>query len=409
MRGAVDAAVRDAVGGAVRGAVGTAVGTAVDAAVGTAVDGAVRDAVRTAVDGAVGGAVRGAVGTAVRGAVDAAVRAAVGAAVDGAVGTAVDAAVRGAVRTAVDGAVCDAVGGAVRAAVFGAVGTAVFGAVGTAVDGAVDAAVRDAVGAARRAAVGDDSNVLTKGALDAIRRGWSNRFGGRWWAGGWWYGFAWPSYFRDVVGLEFESPEVWERHEAHKNMSSAGWVWLHKDFAMVCELPTMIAREEPRGTAVRRLHCTDGPAITWADGTCLYFIRGARIDDADFIKNNALLTVERVQAERNVEVRRIMIDLYGAARYLREANAQLRHEDETGRLWALPQRGDVDIVMIEVVNSTPEPIDYTPAEGESGEWRQKRWFKHYWLRVPPTTKSAREGVAWTFGMAAEEYAPSVES
>jgi len=29
----------------------------------------------------------------------------------------------------------------------------------------------------------------------------------------------------------------------------------------------------------------------------------------------------------------------------------------------------------------------------------------YWLRVPPDTGTAREGVAWTFGLSAEEYEP----
>ena len=50
--------------------------------------------------------------------------------------------------------------------------------------------------------------------------------------------------------------------------------------------------------------------------------------------------------------------------------------------------------MVEVINSTPEP------DGSR---------KTYWLRVPPTTQTAREGVAWTFGMGASEYVPSRES
>jgi hypothetical protein len=33
----------------------------------------------------------------------------------------------------------------------------------------------------------------------------------------------------------------------------------------------------------------------------------------------------------------------------------------------------------------------------------------YMLRVPPTTKTAREGVAWTFGLAADAYQPSAQS
>ena len=41
--------------------------------------------------------------------------------------------------------------------------------------------------------------------------------------------------------------------------------------------------------------------------------------------------------------------------------------------------------MVEVVNSTPEP------DGSR---------KTYFLRVPPTIGTAREAVAWTFGLGA---------
>ena len=52
--------------------------------------------------------------------------------------------------------------------------------------------------------------------------------------------------------------------------------------------------------------------------------------------------------------------------------------------------GDEDVVMVEVVNSTPEP------DGTS---------RTYWLRVPPRTRTAKEGVAWTFGLDGAAYAP----
>ena len=34
--------------------------------------------------------------------------------------------------------------------------------------------------------------------------------------------------------------------------------------------------------------------------------------------------------------------------------------------------------------------------------------KRYFLAVPPTMKTARKAVAWTFGMSADEYKPEVE-
>jgi hypothetical protein len=106
------------------------------------------------------------------------------------------------------------------------------------------------------------------------------------------------------------------------------------------------------------------------------------------------LTADRISAESNAELRRVMLEHFGYDRYLREAGARTLHQDETGTLWYLALPGDEPLVMVEVVNATPEP------DGTS---------RVYWLRVPPTTRTAREGVAWTFGLTADEYQPMVQT
>jgi hypothetical protein len=70
------------------------------------------------------------------------------------------------------------------------------------------------------------------------------------------------------------------------------------------------------------------------------------------------------------------------------------HRDETGVLWRVEFDDDEPLVMVEVINSTPEP---------DGSRRT------YFLRVPPDTETAREGVAWTFGLTAEEYQPLAQT
>jgi hypothetical protein len=50
--------------------------------------------------------------------------------------------------------------------------------------------------------------------------------------------------------------------------------------------------------------------------------------------------------------------------------------------------------MVHVVNKTPEP------DGS---------YKDYFLCVPPTMRTAREAVAWTFGLDADAYKPLVET
>jgi uncharacterized protein DUF6745 len=164
----------------------------------------------------------------------------------------------------------------------------------------------------------------------------------------------------------------------------AGWWWPFERVAVMSERPTMLARDDQG-----RLHGEDGPAIAWPDGLVLHCWRGMLVP-ADLIGQLDGLTVERIHSEQNAELRRVLTERYGFDRYLRDAGATRVGTDETGVLWRLPIDGDEPLVMVEVTNSTPEP------DGSS---------RRYWLRVPPTTRSAREAVAWTFGVAPEEYRP----
>lgn len=165
---------------------------------------------------------------------------------------------------------------------------------------------------------------------------------------------------------------------------AAGWWWPFEQVAVVSERPTVLARDHQG-----RLHGEDGPAIAYSDGLALHCWRGLPVP-ADLIGRLDQLTVERIHAEQNLELRRVLTERYGLDRYLRDAGATRVGADETGVLWRLPVDGDEPLVMVEVINSSPEP---------DGSRRR------YWLRVPPTTRSAREAVAWTFGLAAEEYRP----
>ncbi len=164
----------------------------------------------------------------------------------------------------------------------------------------------------------------------------------------------------------------------------AGWWWPYEKTAIVSERPLALHRDE-----AGRLDRGDGPALGYADGFELYAWRGMPVP-RDFLDELTSLTPERIRDEENAELRRVMLEYYGYDRYLDESGAKPVHRDETGVLWRVELVGDEDVVMVEVVNSTPEP------DGTS---------RTYWLRVPPTTRTAREGVAWTFGIGADLYEP----
>ncbi|WP_055637448.1 DUF6745 domain-containing protein, partial [Streptomyces griseoruber] len=169
---------------------------------------------------------------------------------------------------------------------------------------------------------------------------------------------------------------------------NAGWWWPFARVAVVSERPVALHRDE-----AGRLDHGDGPALAYPDGFALYAWRGMPVP-ADFLAELPSLTPERIRAEENAELRRVMLEYYGYDRYLADSGARPVHRDGTGILWRIDLADDEPVVMVEVVNSTPEP---------DGTRRT------YWLRVPPSTRTAREGVAWTFGLAADGYRPLLET
>jgi len=142
-----------------------------------------------------------------------------------------------------------------------------------------------------------------------------------------------------------------------------------------------------------RLHSDHGPALAWRDGTAVYLWHG-RLIDADLVEDSRPLSLTRIALERDPNRRRVLIERYGLGRYLLECGAAEIQHDECGRLYRLEQRLDEPIVAVRVVNHTPHP-DGT--------------FEEFWLRVPPSTRTAREAVAWTFGLSPEEYDPIMQS
>ena len=136
-----------------------------------------------------------------------------------------------------------------------------------------------------------------------------------------------------------------------------------------------------------------GPALLYPDGFGIWAIHGVRVPQR-VIEAPTTITAQEVAAEQNVAVRRVMIERMGTARYLREAGAVKVNTDDWGTLWSLDSPGDERIVMVEVLNSTPE------ADGS---------FSTYWLRVPPATRTAHAAVAWTFGESVETYAPVIQT
>jgi len=222
------------------------------------------------------------------------------------------------------------------------------------------------------------------------------------------------AFFRDVAALNIDFAPL-APYESLAKLS--GPRYTHEKFCIVSDKPEYIKGYWRDGRFIA--HCEDGPSHRWRDGSCIYTWNGRQIGwrfgarsggNPDIIDHPETITISAIHHEPNAEIRRVMIARFGAARYARESGAELLHEDEFGKLWRTERPGDSPIVMLECVNGSPEPIDYVPGDGESGEWAGNRWHKHYWLRVPPTIQTARAAEAWIHGLDhAEQYAPQVRT
>ncbi|MDR0481271.1 MAG: hypothetical protein LBG66_05230, partial [Gallionellaceae bacterium] len=160
-----------------------------------------------------------------------------------------------------------------------------------------------------------------------------------------------------------------------------------RDFAVVCERPVVFHRESASLQAVwgtHSLHCADGPVVAFQDGWGVYAIHGVRIPfrQRHIVERPETITVEEIEAEENTEIRRVMIDRYGPARYVADSGATVVCELgadhpivglRTARLLRKDVPGDEEdegepIIYADLLNSTPEP-DGT--------------VKRYMLRIDP--------------------------
>ncbi len=168
---------------------------------------------------------------------------------------------------------------------------------------------------------------------------------------------------------------------------AAGWAYLYRDIAFVCDRPAAIAVD-----GQGRMHNGEGPAVRFRDGWSTFAWKGLEMP-AWIIRAPERIGLSAIEREPRIEVRRAMIERIGAARYVALGGARLVAEDADGKLWKRRGWGEgegaFEWAAVEVVNGSPEP------DGSR---------RHYFLQVPPHVASAREAVAWTYGLSARQYA-----
>lgn len=193
-------------------------------------------------------------------------------------------------------------------------------------------------------------------------------------------------FFKEECGLITETEKIEGISQCAKE---CGWFIPMTDCCIVSERHSSLYRD-----AEGRLHSLEGPAIAYPDGYELYFIHGIRMDKR-IVMEPETITTDEILATENVEVRRVLTDMYGLEKFMPDCGATIIDEDERfGKLWKKEMDDDEDLVVAEFLNSTPEPDGTT---------------KIYFIRMPPEMTCIHTAVAWGFGMTKEQYSPQDES
>jgi len=278
----------------------------------------------------------------------------VGASVWDSVWDSVRASVSASVRASVSASVRDSVWDSVRASVWDSVRDS------------VEDSVRDSVEDSVRASVGDSVGDSVYGQQEAS-----------------WLGFY--EFFRNELNLINQTEKLKGLIELSKH---AGWFLPHKEICWVSERHCLLNRDD-KG----RLHSLNQPSVLYPDGWSIYAVHGVRVPEY-IIMNPNQITIKKIEEENNLEIKRIMIERFGQERYLMESNAKMIHKDKFGELYYKEIKNDEPLVMVKVINSTPEP------DGSRN---------NYFIRVDPKIKTAHAAVAWTFSMKKKDYKPLVET
>ena len=124
---------------------------------------------------------------------------------------------------------------------------------------------------------------------------------------------AFYRFFRNECGLVEET----EKTEPLINLNcEVGWWWCYDDVVFFSEKPTICKLEN------RQLHCEDGPAIAYSDGLKIYSIGGVTVPEY-VVMNPEQITIQKINDETNMEIKRIMTDRYGISRYLTDVGAKV--------------------------------------------------------------------------------------
>jgi hypothetical protein len=182
-----------------------------------------------------------------------------------------------------------------------------------------------------------------------------------------------------LLGVQYPADLQEQLQDWEDLCSACGW-WIAAGQIVICSE----RNEKNTFDDEYRLHCADGPAILCRDGFSVYAWHGTRIPRA-WIEEKESIDPTLALTHPNMEQRLALTQILGWGKILEKMPAKTIDKDKDpmiGRLFECDLPDAPKSRFIEVLCGT----------GRS-----------FVLAVPPETKTALEGNAWTYGLEAKEY------
>ncbi|WP_242902784.1 DUF6745 domain-containing protein [Actinomadura terrae] len=200
----------------------------------------------------------------------------------------------------------------------------------------------------------------------------------------------WTSYHdavRRMTGGGFTPEQDMALNLWSDAIRSCGPWWPHEELCIVSERPVALHMEVSGNTGEVRPHSEDGPALRYADGWEMHFWHGTPVpawvvDDP---------SVERIEREPNVEVRRCAIEKLGWASYIDQAGLRL--------VASAPDPGNpgAELRLYDLRRETRVLLAVNGSVERDGRRRR------YGLTVPGSLDDPIAAAAWTYGLPADAY------
>lgn len=188
---------------------------------------------------------------------------------------------------------------------------------------------------------------------------WNMRNGGNQWSG--WVSHL--SFFRHVAKLDLDYSK-WDHYEV---AAIAGPRYMHPEFCMVSEPPLELHVDDRN-----RAHCETGPYCRWADGSRMWAWHGILLPGW-IVERPQDITVEKIKAEKNLEIQRVMIERYGPSRYMLDSGAEVIDMDALTIQGAAPRA---------LVKDASDQVWFIGTDGSTA--------RVYHMAAPATVKTCRE-------------------